>query len=469
MCFKTPVGAIFGLLLVAAIFIVPPNARGSTWQPAQLLEFTRETCRHWERDTAPADASGVKSIDQSVLRIRGTDLGTRFRLDLDNNALVELDVVIHGGQLTRFISSHFNEFGDPLVMVSLGSDCSLQVVRKVNYTDHGQATNIVTLDADLQLQGDPDWLNPPLVFIEQEPEKFPHQSGEGLPVRVGMIDSGVNYQLPEINRRLARDSDGELVGFDFWDMDALPFDAHPLNAGFFLQRHGTRTASLLLSEAPGVELVPYRYPRPDMSRMQALVEHAAANGVAILGMPLGSNRPEDWNTFARAARAHPEILFISSAGNNGRDVDQRPVYPAALGLDNMLVVTSADDFVQPAERTNWGRLSVDYMIPAELMRALDFSGAEARVSGSSYAVSRLVALAARIRSVNPEWGAGEIIAELSRGAVASEWVGTGYIADPLAGGKIGKQSLSGADLPAASTAQTGFRLPLEILVLGPSL
>ena len=92
-----------------------------------------------------------------------------------------------------------------------------------------------------------------------------------------------------------------LIGYDFWDMDDLPYDAHPVDSGFFVQRHGTRTASILLREAPAIELVPYRYPRPDMSRMHALIEHADANGVSILGMPLGSNRPEDWGAFVRNA------------------------------------------------------------------------------------------------------------------------------------------------------------------------
>jgi hypothetical protein len=284
-----------------------------------------------------------------------------------------------------------------------------------------------------------------------------------------MVDSGVNYLLPEINRRLARDADNQLIGYDFWDMDALPFDAHPVNSGFFLQRHGTRTASLLLREAPGIELVPYRYPRPDMSRMQALVEHAASNQVAILGMPLGSNKAEDWGSFARAARAHPQLLFIASAGNDGRDIDERPVYPASLDLENLLVVTSADDFVNPAERTNWGRISVDYMVPAERREALDYSGVETRVSGSSYAVSRVTALAARLKTTHPDWRAAEIAAELRRrygasGSSALDWVSTGYIADPLAGAPISKQSLPDLDI-RSSQGQAGFRLSLDILVL----
>ncbi|MCP4392403.1 MAG: hypothetical protein GY802_29195 [Gammaproteobacteria bacterium] len=73
-----------------------------------------------------------------------------------------------------------------------------------------------------------------------------------------------------INRKsTARDADNRLIGYDFWDMDDRPYDAHPVNSEFFVQRHGTRSASILLREAPAIELVPYRYPRPDMSRMQA--------------------------------------------------------------------------------------------------------------------------------------------------------------------------------------------------------
>jgi hypothetical protein len=432
-----------------------------------LLGFATETCQDWEDTSKPAPGFATGAIVKSEIKFRETIVGTRHRIEVDNNALLELDVIERAGQPPRFVSSLFGEFGDPLVLLSLSADCSLQVARQINYTGHGQAINIVTLDTELGPKGDPDWLNPPLEFMEREPGKPLKYPGDNKPIRVGMVDSGVNYRLPEINRRLARDSDGQLVGYDFWDMDDLPYDAHPVNSGFFLQRHGTRTASLLLGEAPGVELVPYRYPRPDMSRMQALVEHAADNQVTILGMPLGSNRLEDWGSFERAARAHPQMLFIVSAGNDGRDIDERPVYPAALDLDNLIVVTSADDFVQPAERTNWGRVSVDYLVPAERVAVLDYSGSDTRVSGSSYAVSRVTALVARLKMARPQWNAADIAGELrnrygNSSPGARDWVSTGYIADPLAGAAVIKQALPSLDLRSPQTAE-GFQLPLDIL------
>ncbi len=188
--------------------------------------------------------------------------------------------------------------------------------------------------------------------------------GPGVIVRVALVDSGVNYLLPAINQRLARRANGSMLGYDFWDLDDLPFDSHPSSSGRVV-RHGTKTASLLLREAPMVELVPYRYPRPDMTRMTDLVLHAVEHDVRIVGLPLGGNLKSEWLAFESAARAHPEVLFVASAGNNSRDIDKKPVYPASLGLDNMLVVTSADDFVRPAEGVNRGRIGVDYLIPAE--------------------------------------------------------------------------------------------------------
>ncbi|MDH3858082.1 MAG: S8/S53 family peptidase, partial [Gammaproteobacteria bacterium] len=449
-----------GLLLVFA------TVAASGWQSGNLLEFATATCQDWDGTAGPAPGFANGAVVESEIRFRETTVGTRYRFEVDDNARVELDVIVRAGQ-QRFVSSLFGEFGDPLVLLSLDADCDLQVARRINYNEHGQAINIDTLDVALEPRGEPDWLNPPLQLLERKPGKPLKHPGNATPVRVGMVDSGVNYRLPEINQRLARDADGQLVGYDFWDMDDLPYDAHPVNSGFFLQRHGTRTASLLLREAPAVELVPYRYPRPDMSRMQALVEHAVENQVFVLGMPLGSNRLADWGSFERAARDHPEMLFIVSAGNDGRDIDERPVYPAALDLDNLVVVTSADDFVQPAERTNWGRISVDYLVPAERLAALDYSGSETRVSGSSYAVARVTALAARLKATHPQWNATDIKRELrnrygNSSPGARDWVSTGYIADPLAGAAVLKQPLPDLNLPRA---ETGFGLALDVVVL----
>lgn len=287
------------------------------------------------------------------------------------------------------------------------------------------------------------------------------------PIRVALLDSGVNYLLPAINHKLARDSDGNLIGYDFWDMDARPFDAHPDKRGT-VSRHGTRTASLLLKEAPFVELVPYRYPRPDMTRMKALVAHAAAHDVRIMGMPLGGNLRDQWMAFESAAKAHPNILFIASAGNNGRDIDDVPVYPASLDLDNMLVVTSADDFARLAQGVNWGRRSVDYLLPAEHQWVTRFDGTSGQVSGSSYAVPRLAALAARFLHNDGSLSVSDLKSRIRNQFANGSWparIAQGYIHDPQFDAEQTVQIHATETWSSESETANGVRLPFEVLVL----
>ena len=460
-----------GLFLAASLALTPLNAHSANWQPQQIMALTTESCQAWDQETGFKSGATFEATEQSDIEIRGKKIGTRYRLQLDNLTLVELGIIDRAGPQTQFISTVYEATGKASLFISLNSDCGLRVARQIVYNDQDQALMVVTLDSELAIAGEPDWLNPPLEFIDRNTGDLSGQTADVKlpPLRVGMVDSGINYRLDEINRRLARNSEGELIGYDFWDMDQLPYDAHPLRSEFFVQRHGTRTASLLLDEAPGIELVPYRYPRPDMSRMRALVEHANRHQVDIIGMPLGGNRAEEWHAFEKAARAHPHILFVVSAGNNGRDIDDEPVYPAVLNLDNMIVVTSADDFVRPAERTNWGVKSVDYLIPAENISLLDYSGRHIKASGSSYAVSRMTALAANLKMEHRQWTATDIKTELLKrysNKQTQNWVSSGYIADPLAGNPVLKEAYSALKINPSNTP-SNLRLWLDILVLDP--
>jgi subtilisin family serine protease len=299
----------------------------------------------------------------------------------------------------RRVTLEVHELGTerPLVIVLAGGDCAPQHARAIRYGADGIAEDLVLFEADLTTVQAVEPLNPPL----------PDGTDPGG-VTVAHIDSGVNYLLPEIAARLARDGAGNFLGRDLWDDDGRPFDGDTGRSPFFPIRHGTPVASLLVKEAPGLRLLPLRYPRPDLARLTEAVEIAAAAGAKIVAMPLGSRAADDWAPFAAAAAAHPEMLFVVSAGNDGRDIDTAPVYPAGLTLDNMVVVTSSDDFGRLAEGSNWGRVSVDLMVPAEGLEVTDYRGARDTASGSSFAVPRVAALAARLLEAHPDWTAVEL-------------------------------------------------------------
>ncbi|MDH3638978.1 MAG: S8/S53 family peptidase [Gammaproteobacteria bacterium] len=362
------------------------------------------------------------SITEEPLEVRGQLVGWRRQINLADGHIIKLDRIAPKNQFrgARF-EQHVNF--NPELFIAAGTDCAPRTARQLKYGSSGKAVELLHLDAQLAPVRS-ELLDPPLPLV----------SGTAG-VRVGLVDSGINYTLELFGPHLARSAQGHLVGYDYWDLDPLPFDSNPARSPFFPQRHGTRTASLMIKEAPDAIVVPYRYPRPNMDRMRDLVQHAVGHGVTILGMPLGSNRSNDWKMFSEVAGSHPDLLFIVSAGNQGRNIDQNPVFPASLPLENMLVVTSADDYGRPAQGSNWGPNSVDLLVPAERMKATDFEGRPILVSGSSYAVSRVAALAARLKRIQPNWSSGELMSAIYAMAVRTDeqsQVRVGFLSDPKA-------------------------------------
>lgn len=311
----------------------------------------------------------------------------------------------------------------PLAAVTLSANCAPIEARRI---DRGgpMGPELVRFAPDLSAEIGREYLDPP-VPLGKDPGG----------VAVAHVDTGVNYLLPQIAQRLARDKTGNLIGGDFWDDDRRPFDVDTGRSPFFPLHHGTAVASIVLAEAPTARIVPYRFPRPDMSRMAALVADIDVNGIRIVNMAMGSNDRGDWTAFADAVSKAPHILFVVSAGNDSRDIDARPVWPAALGLENIVVVTSADGFGRLAQGSNWGVKSVDVMVPGERIAVTDHRGAEGRASGSSFAVPRVTAMAVRLLAKNPDWKAPELKKAILARARVSPYqktpvVRVGWIPDP---------------------------------------
>ncbi|MDJ0640559.1 MAG: S8 family serine peptidase [Paracoccaceae bacterium] len=330
------------------------------------------------------------------------------------------------GTLRQFRVALAAELGDgptPNLLAIADGGCWVQSGRELRFGDEPWAY-LDQLDGDLATVRWTETLQAP----------WPDGVDRGG-VRVGLVDSGLAYDLPVFRDRLARSPGGQPLGYDFWDLDPWPYDGDTSRGAFLPIRHGTAVASILAREAPGADLVPYRYPRPDMARMGDIVAHAAAAGVRIMAMPLGSRDRADWATF-EAALARHDMLAVVSAGNNGRDIDADPIYPAALPSERVLTVTSADDFGHLAHGSNWGAEHVDIMLPAEDLEVIDFRGERGRASGSSFAVPRLAAMAARILAREPDLTAVQLRARLLAEARPSPFerdgvLAGGWIPNPL--------------------------------------
>ncbi len=420
--------------LAALLGAVSAGAQEQKDEPARLLRTaialacTAETGD--AADMARQLGDGAVVVSDRAVELRGQNFGWRRRFRLPSGAGIEVNRFAPQGRIRRLHADYLDAVVGggvrPLMTAIAGPDCVINHGRRLVYGADGRPETLEILGPDFEATGRSELLNPPV----------PPGTDPGG-VAVALVDSGVNYLLPAIDAALARDGEGKILGYDYWDMDARPFDSNPARSPFFPVRHGTRVASVLLREAPGIRLVPYRYPRPDLGRMADLVEAAAAHGVRLVNISLGSNLAAQWGAFERAARAHPEMLFVISAGNNGRDIDAEPVYPAALDLANTIVVTSADGFGAPAWGSNWGKRSVDVLVPGENIAVTDYRGAAARASGSSFAAPRVTAMAARLLARHPDRTAAELKnAILARATMtdagAPPRVAQGLIKNPLA-------------------------------------
>lgn len=390
------------IAIAGAAMTCPVAAEDSA--AAVVLAAVSAACDDPDAAAMAARLPGSAVLEAEAMRAGDSEIGWVRRLGLAEGDELKIERIAPGGRLRRLLVEHWvREPGDTVranLAAIAGGACNIVIGRRILYEGEGSAARAVAirhLDAALDDTAVTEPLDPSVP-----------QGADPGGVPVAMVDSGVNYLLTAIGDRLARDDNGAPLGYDYWDMDPRPFDANPARSPFFPQRHGTRTASLLLAEAPAVRLVPYRYPRPAMERMGDLVRDAAGKGIVIVNLSLGSNRAEEWGAFAAAATANPQMLFVVSAGNDGRDIDDTPVYPASLELDNILVVTSSEHTGEIARGSNRGRRTVDLLVPAEGVSVTDFDGTEIPAAGSSYAAARVSALAARVLAAHPEWRAGQL-------------------------------------------------------------
>jgi len=240
-------------------------------------------------------------------------------------------------------------------------------------------------------------------------------------VAVAVIGNGVNYTLPQIADRLARDGEGDLVGLDIADEDGRPLErpGGPAGAG------GTALAGVILREAPMARLVPVRTKPGDPlahGKAGVLVARSPA-GIALVAH--ASTRREEWEPFRQVVTHFAHVLFVVPAGDDGQDLDANSVFPAALRADNVIVVAGVDAAGKALPKTNRGSKTIDVAVAVEGIETVGPNGETLRLWGSNAAAARLTALAARLAAVEPTL----------KGAALKQQIIA--LAKPLAGSAVG--------------------------------
>lgn len=227
-------------------------------------------------------------------------------------------------------------------------------------------------------------------------------------VAVAIIGAGVDYRRPEIAQRLARDGEGEIIGWDMIDNDQRPLEtAAAAGPGRRVPPFaGTRAAELLLAEAPASRLVPVRMQEGDAMALGGALAFASRTPARV-AVVLASPRQEPWALFAEAARRAKQLLVIVPAGR----ASDRGAWRGARGLDAAIVVTAAAEDGSLHDAIAQTPEGADVAVPVAAMPAGD-AGTEPETAAENAAALRLGALAARVLGREPSLDGAALKARL---------------------------------------------------------
>ena len=96
----------------------------------------------------------------------------------------------------------------------------------------------------------------------------------------------------------------------------------------------------------------------------ACIDYARANGAHIMNNSWGVISGEPTGLYDAIASARSAgIVFVAGAGNDSKDLDSSPFYPACYDLDNIVSVAATDKNDQLAGFSDYGAQSVDLGAP----------------------------------------------------------------------------------------------------------
>ncbi|HXQ69305.1 MAG TPA: S8 family serine peptidase, partial [Pyrinomonadaceae bacterium] len=235
---------------------------------------------------------------------------------------------------------------------------------------------------------------------------------DGQPVRVAVLDTGVDVSHPALAGRL-------LPGFDFVDMDTDPSEVGSLNIGPY--GHGTHVAGLIALAAPGAKIIPIRVLDERGLGNTWVLSEALAFAVDPDGNPTTRDGADVINLSLSTLRrtgmlkqvlegacdddggvdfpvGKPNLVIVAAAGNGGDTTEQYPAAENVHGLIAVAASTSKDRLATFSTRGSW----IAVAAPGQGITSTIPGGKYGVWSGTSMAAPLVAAEAALIHAQFPK-------------------------------------------------------------------
>jgi PKD repeat protein len=226
-----------------------------------------------------------------------------------------------------------------------------------------------------------------------------HSYNEGTGVNVAIIDTGIDYNHPDLD-------DNYKGGYDFVNDDGDPMDD---------RGHGTHCAGIVAAEynsigVLGVAPQAYLYAVKVLddtgsgwvSDIIAGIDWSVNNGVQIISMSLGSDYPSTSLKDACDAAYNSGLLLVAAAGNDyyrrGKTEINTVDYPARY--DSVIAVGATDNTNKKASWSSTGS-ALELAAPGVSITSTYWDDTYATASGTSMACPHVVGTAALVWAGEP--------------------------------------------------------------------
>lgn len=256
---------------------------------------------------------------------------------------------------------------------------------------------------------------------------------------VAVIDTGIYTNHPDLVSNIWRnpsevpdngvddDKNGFVDDINGWDI--VDNDNNPNDEMF----HGTHCAGIIAASlgnnrglcgvAPRVKLLPLRVLNAkgegDSAGVMKAVRYAIdlrkrGENIRVISASLGGGEHLDSFKEILDEANRYGIVFVAAAGNDGKNNDEQPTYPANYPSPNVISVAALDSSGRLASFSNYGAKTVDVGAPGVFIWSSFLFGFYLPFDGTSMAAPFVSGTAALILSERPQLTPSQVISILKR-------------------------------------------------------
>ncbi|MFF7653404.1 type VII secretion-associated serine protease mycosin [Streptomyces sp. NPDC007983] len=253
------------------------------------------------------------------------------------------------------------------------------------------------------------------------------RDSKGKPVRVAVIDTGVDDTNPQLKTAIEAGS-----GYNYLpkDKNAPESEKPPSKDGTDdLVGHGSKAAGIIAARphegtgfvglAPEAKIIPLQQNdergRGTPATMAQAIKRAVGEGAGVINISQDTKgaRPSTVLEEAVAYAIERNVVVVASAGNDGADGKSKNTYPASY--PGVLAVAASDRNNERAVFSQSGDF-VDVAAPGVDIVSTVPKGGQCVDNGTSFSAPYVAGVAALVRAKHPDWKQNQVVAQIEQTA-----------------------------------------------------